>query len=109
MSSDHINERINQIHFLILRKATGSRQELANRLGVSKGTLNNSINFMRDKLGAPIKYDGLRKTYYYASEDWNSAVFDKNKQIGMAMELLERMQQLQVDYSSFLKSFTDLK
>lgn len=64
---------------------------------------------MKGKFAAPIKYSTIKRTYYYTSQDWDSAMFDKKKQIGIALELLERMKQLQSDYSLFLETLTILK
>jgi len=65
MSGIHFLERIDQIHNLIQKQATGSRHDLAKRFGISVSTLHNTMNFMMDKLEAPIKFDRVRKTYYY--------------------------------------------
>jgi hypothetical protein len=57
-------ERLDQ---LIRAKATGSAQELADRLNVSKRTVFYLLAQMRD-MGAPIQYCHTRQSYYYAEE-----------------------------------------
>ncbi len=52
---------------LIRRKATGRPNELAQRLGVSKSTLFEMINLMKD-MGGPIEYCSARQCYYYTHE-----------------------------------------
>jgi len=59
-----IFQRIKRIDSLIQRKSTGTPSELANKIGMSKGTVYEYLNMMRE-LGAPIRYCPHRCTYYY--------------------------------------------
>lgn len=52
---------------LISRKATGTPSMLAERMQVSKRMLHVYLSELR-KMGAPIDYDNLGKSYYYKRE-----------------------------------------
>lgn len=55
-------ERYERILKLIKRKATGSPQELANRLEISESTLYEHIRVLKDR-GAQIEYCPCRQSY----------------------------------------------
>ena len=57
-------ERINQVDQLIRLKATGTPQELANRLDISVGSVYNLIKTLKD-FGAPVYYCKRRRSYCY--------------------------------------------
>ncbi len=57
-------ERLNSMNDLIRRKATGSPTKFGKKLNVSKSTVQRDIRFMR-KVGAPIKFDYSKQSYYY--------------------------------------------
>lgn len=57
-------ERLKQIDQLIRLKATGSSQEFAKRVGISRSVLFDDMNLLKD-LGADITYCSYRKTYQY--------------------------------------------
>ena len=59
--------RIQQIDHLIRIKGTGTPDALAFRLGISRRCLYDYINVMKE-MGAPIKYDNFRMSYYYSEE-----------------------------------------
>lgn len=59
--------RIERIDALIHRKGTGTAQELAEKLGVSRRTVLEYLTLMKEK-GAPIYFDRNRKTYCYSAE-----------------------------------------
>jgi predicted DNA-binding transcriptional regulator YafY len=59
-------ERFARIDYLISKKATGSPSDLAERLEISESTLFEFLSVMKD-LGAPIKFDKNRNSYYYES------------------------------------------
>jgi predicted DNA-binding transcriptional regulator YafY len=63
----NILERLERIDRLIRIKGTGSPAELAARLKMSERNIYQYLNLMRD-LGAPIKFDPYRETYYYSEE-----------------------------------------
>lgn len=56
--------RIERLHLLVKRKATGTPKELARRLEVSEASVYEYIKTMKE-LGAPITYDLYRKSYVY--------------------------------------------
>jgi hypothetical protein len=58
---------INRVNKLIQRRGTGSPDQLAARLKISKATLFRLIDTMKE-LGAPIVYDFLVQTYTYEYE-----------------------------------------
>ena len=55
------------VHTLIRLKGTGTPEEFAKKLEVSKRSLERIIQEMRD-IGLPIVYDTERHTYYYERE-----------------------------------------
>lgn len=57
-------DRFSRIDQLISTKATGTPQKLAEKLEISESTLYEYFSVMRE-LGAPIKYDKFKNTYYY--------------------------------------------
>ncbi len=63
----NILERLERIDRLIRIKGTGGPAELAARLKMSERNIYQYLNLMRD-LGAPIKFDPYRETYYYSEE-----------------------------------------
>jgi predicted DNA-binding transcriptional regulator YafY len=62
-----IFHRITRIDNLIRMKATGTPGQLAERLGVSERSVYEYISLMKE-LGAPIKFDSYRESYYYDEE-----------------------------------------
>jgi hypothetical protein len=50
---------------LISMMATGSPQEFAEKMGIKRSTLFESLQEMRE-IGADIKYSYIRQSYYYA-------------------------------------------
>jgi biotin operon repressor len=65
MSSVNVS-RLNRIHELIRRKATGTPSQFAERLGISKSMLMVHLSQLKD-LGGPIKYDYVAQSYYYTA------------------------------------------
>lgn len=63
----NILERLERIDRLIRIKGTGTPAELAARLKMSERNIYQYLNLMRE-LGAPIKFDPYRETYYYSEE-----------------------------------------
>ena len=58
-------ERIRHIDSLICRRATGTPEEFANKLGIRRSTLFLSLQEMRE-LGVDIRYSCIQQSYYYA-------------------------------------------
>lgn len=56
--------RIEQMHSLIKKHATGNRAEFAEKLNTSESTVHRYIQYMRD-WGAVIDYNTNRRTYEY--------------------------------------------
>ena len=63
------HEMISTINDYIRRKATGTPNRFAEKLGISRSNLDRCIRFMREH-DAPIRYDHIDGTYYY-EEDGN--------------------------------------
>ena len=74
-----IFNRITRIDNLIRMKATGTPAQLAERLGMSERSVYEYISLMKD-LGAPIKFDSYRESYYYDEEgSFNISCFRKKE------------------------------
>ncbi|WP_367391305.1 helix-turn-helix domain-containing protein [Lewinella sp. LCG006] len=71
---------LRRLHDLVRRRATGSSQELMEKLNVSKSGLYRQIELLKN-LGAPIRYDHAEQNYYYyASEfEWQWEVLRRSK------------------------------
>lgn len=61
------NQLIERVHLLIKRKGTGTPEELASRLNVSRATVFRIIETMKE-MGAPITYDFKQANYSYEFE-----------------------------------------
>lgn len=59
--------RLKRMDDLIRRKATGSPEKFAEKLGLHRSVLMENLNEMRE-LGAKISYCHFRKSYYYEDE-----------------------------------------
>ncbi len=66
MMMKHIN-MIQRIDQLIHMQATGTPEQLAKRLSISKTKVHRLINIMKD-LNAPIVYDFALQSYIYQNE-----------------------------------------
>jgi biotin operon repressor len=60
-------ERLQRIDTMIRRQATGTSDEFAKKLGISRSMLMENLREMKD-LGAAICFCQHRRTYYYTSE-----------------------------------------
>jgi predicted DNA-binding transcriptional regulator YafY len=60
-------DRIKQMHRLIKQRATGTPQQLAQKLGLSERQTYEYIREIRD-MGIPLAFDNFNKTYYYNGE-----------------------------------------
>jgi predicted transcriptional regulator of viral defense system len=56
--------RLKYVDYLIKRKATGDLDQFAEKNHLCKSAMAALLNEMKE-LGFPIKFDRLRKTYYY--------------------------------------------
>ncbi len=57
-------ERLERMHEMICRKATGAPDVFAEKLGISKSMLMINLGQLKQR-GGPIQYDMLNQTYYY--------------------------------------------
>ncbi len=60
-------QRLQRMHDLIRRKATGTPEEFAKRLGLGKSVLMDELRELKE-LGAEIAYCRERQSYYYQTE-----------------------------------------
>lgn len=60
-------DRVNTIHKLILNESTGTPEQLAKKIGVSRSSLYNLIEDLKSH-NAPIRYSRCRQTFYYTKE-----------------------------------------
>ena len=60
-------DRLKRMNDLITRKATGTPEEFAGKLGLSKSMLMINLNELKE-MGAPIKYDPQNRNYFYEGE-----------------------------------------
>ena len=60
-------ERLQRLHQLVNKKATGTPQQLANRLNLSKRRIYQLIQLLKE-LDAPIYFDRNRNSYCYEYE-----------------------------------------
>ncbi len=75
-------EIIGRIDALIKRKATGTPDQLAGRIGVSRRCIFDIINVMK-MMDAPIKYCNARRSYYYEVDcDLTIGFVEKKKVAG---------------------------
>ncbi len=59
--------RFERMHSLIRRKSTGSPEEFAQKMNISRSALMRHLSEIR-KLNAPVAYDDFRQSYYYTRE-----------------------------------------
>ncbi|MEI6049338.1 MAG: hypothetical protein WCS03_10610 [Bacteroidota bacterium] len=57
-------ERLRRIDSLISMMATGTPEEFAEKMGIKRSTLFESLQEMRE-IGVDIKYSFIRQSYYY--------------------------------------------
>jgi hypothetical protein len=60
--------RVEQMHYLIKNRATGTPEQFAAKVGLSRRSLFSWIEQLRDDFNFPIAYDPDRKSYFYTSE-----------------------------------------
>lgn len=73
MRKNYLN-RLDRMDWLIKKKATGTPNEFARQLGISKSSLYEYLAVLMDR-GAPILYCKKRLTYYYEKEGGFSFCF----------------------------------
>ena len=67
VAKNHI-ERILHIDKLLREDAFPSRREIAETFEVSVKTIERDLEYMRDRLGAPLEYDRERRGFFYETE-----------------------------------------
>lgn len=60
-------KRVQYIDYVIRHKATGDLEAFAQRNNISKTTLSEILNEMKE-MGFPIKYDRTKRTYFYEED-----------------------------------------
>jgi predicted DNA-binding transcriptional regulator YafY len=64
---------LSRIYFIDRKIASGnypSTRQLAEEYEVGTATISRDIEFLRDRMGAPIEYDSRRRGYYYSEKDY---------------------------------------
>ncbi|MFN4286755.1 MAG: hypothetical protein ACK4E8_12435 [Lacibacter sp.] len=72
-------ERFKRIDYYIYKRRTGTPKQLADRLEISRSTLLEFIAVMKEN-GAPIKWDKIKKTYYYSHQGRFNICFAKENE-----------------------------
>ena len=75
-----IFNRIERIDRLIRIKGTGNAAQLADKLGLSRTSIYEYLDLMK-QLGAPIKYSSARRSYYYDEDGSFPTSFQAKKQL----------------------------
>jgi predicted DNA-binding transcriptional regulator YafY len=60
-------DKLSYLDYLISTRATGTPEQLAQKLKVTERTVYNYLNIMKG-LGAPVSYSNSRCTYFYQYE-----------------------------------------
>ena len=63
---DYIN-RVERMSLLISRRATGSRQEFAEKIGISPSSLFNYLALIK-LFGRQVEYDHFEKSYFFSDQ-----------------------------------------
>ncbi|MCG8309773.1 MAG: helix-turn-helix domain-containing protein [Cytophagales bacterium] len=87
-------DRIKKMDDLIRRKATGTPDEFAERLDLSRSALMKYLKLLKE-IKAPLEYDQYRRTYYY--------VFPCKLKIGCESKLLDDKELVHVNKKSLRK------
>lgn len=59
--------QLNRLNDLIRRKSTGTPDQLAKKLGISRGTIYKLLREL-ESYGAKIKYDRIRRSFLFTKE-----------------------------------------
>ena len=71
-------KKIEYLDWLVRQRSTGTAEELAEKLRISKRSVFNYLNWMKEH-GAPIRYNSFRRSYEYKEEVEFVAMFVKKK------------------------------
>ena len=78
-------QKLSYLDSLIRQKRTGGTEDLAKKMRVSRS---HTLNYLREDLEAPIKFDKYSQNYYYESE-WNLEMGLKNKSFFKSLKKLD--------------------
>jgi len=78
--------KLDRIHNLIRRKATGTPEEFANRIGLSASRLYQILSFLRIEMHAPIIYNRYNCSYEYEFQTNFNLEFDRDMMYQSGME-----------------------
>lgn len=70
--------RLERMHQLISRGATGTPEQFARKLNINRSMLYKYLSVMKD-LGAPVAYDRFSESYYYTERVEFSPYFLRNQ------------------------------
>ena len=87
-------ERIKAMDDLIRRKATGTSSQFAEKLHISRSTLMEYIDILKN-MGAPIAYDKFRNSYYY--------LYSCKLQIGFESKILNEGELVDINKNNLKK------
>ncbi len=73
-------QRIERMDYLIRTSSTGTPEQFASKLGLSRRSLFLWIEQLREDFSFPIAYDPIRQSYYYTELGSFSFGFVKGKQ-----------------------------
>lgn len=89
---DYFKYRSMLMHLIVIDQAIRSGRHpntrtLAEELELAERTVARKVEFMRDALGAPIKYNPQRRGYYYSEQTWSlpSVQITEGDFLGLAM------------------------
>jgi len=78
--------KLDRIHNLIRRKATGTPEELARRIGLSVSRLYQILSFLRVEMHAPIIYNRYNSSYEYEYPTNFNLEFNRDRLYPSGME-----------------------
>jgi response regulator of citrate/malate metabolism len=58
-------EKISKINQYILKHQTGTPENLASKLNISKSMLHRYVKYLKEDMRAPVLYSRLKRTYSY--------------------------------------------
>jgi len=68
-------ERLQVIDSVVRQRAWPNAQTLARKLEVVPRTIQRDIEFMRDRLNAPLEFDNIQNGYYYTDPSFRLCLF----------------------------------
>lgn len=78
--------RLSRMNELIRRKATGTPEEFASKMNMSRSALMRELSELKN-LNAPIQFDHDRQTYYYNEEGTFEFGFKRISEVQMQKEV----------------------